>query len=132
MSKNGLLEQLSVEDQNKVKEWAEKAKKPRYNTDIPPELFIGAKLGIYYGWEARVAYGRGYTIGIDEDGKLVQIPYTFDMAVADVKSAEKVLYRQMVDNGDIIAGANVACRSQVNAENAIKFANQIRKEISDV
>lgn len=132
MSKNGLLEQLSEQDRETVKGWAESAKKPKYNTDIPPELFIGAKLGIYYGWEARVSFGRGYVIGIDDDGKLIKLPYTFENAVADVKAAEKVFYRQMMDKGDIYASANLACKDRNYAESAIKFSNQVRKEIRDV
>ena len=132
MSKNGLLEQLSAKDQATVRGWAERAKNPKYETDIPPELFIGAKLGIYYGWEARVAFGRGYIVGLDDDGKWCKIPYGFDMAVADVKAAEKVLYKQMVANGDIVASANVACRSREYAQGAINFANNIKREIENV
>lgn len=127
----GLLEQLSPEDQAKVKEWSKKAKTSVHERDIPPELFIGAKLGYYYGWEAKVAFGRGYNIGIDENGKLVQIPYTFDEAVADVRSAEKVHYRKLIENGDIIASANISSRDKNWATETIKLTNKLRKEVSD-
>lgn len=132
MAKGGLLEKLSPQDQATVRGWAERAKNPKHETDIPPELFIGAKLGIYYGWEARVAFGRGYIIGLDDEGKWCKIPYNFDMAVADVRAAEKVLYKQMIANGDIVASANVACRSKDYAQGAINFANSIKGEIEDV
>lgn len=127
----GLLEQLSPEDQAKVKEWSKKAKTSVHERDIPPELFIGAKLGYYYGWEAKVAFGRGYNIGIDENGKLVKIPYTFDEAVADVRSAEKVHYRKLIENGDIIASANISSRDKNWATETIKLTNKLRKEVSD-
>lgn len=127
----GLLEQLSPEDQAKVKEWSNKAKTSVHERDIPPELFIGAKLGYYYGWEAKVAFGRGYNIGIDENGKLVKIPYTFDEAVADVRSAEKVHYRKLIENGDIIASANISSRDKNWATETIKLTNKLRKEVSD-
>lgn len=127
----GLLEQLSPEDQAKVKEWSKKAKTSVHERDIPPELFIGAKLGYYYGWEAKVAFGRGYNIGIDENGKLIKIPYTFDEAVADVRSAEKVHYRKLIENGDIIASANISSRDKSWATETIKLTNKLRKEVSD-
>ena len=132
MAKNGLLDKLSEEDRKIVEGWAERAKKPKYETDIPPELFIGAKLGIYYGWEARLTFGRGYSIGIDDDGKLIKLPYTFEDAVADVKAAEKVYYKQMIANSDLIASANIACKSRDYASGAIKFANAVKKEVENV
>lgn len=127
----GLLEQLSPEDQAKVKDWSRKARTSVHERDIPPELFIGAKLGYYYGWEAKVAFGRGYNIGIDENGKLVKIPYTFDEAVADVRSAEKVHYRKLIESGDIIASANISSRDKNWATETIKLTNKLRKEVSD-
>lgn len=128
---SGLLAQLSPEDQAKVKEWSRKAKNSTYERDIPPELFIGAKLGYFYGWEAKVAFARGYNIGIDDDGKLVKLPYTFDEAVADVRSAEKVHYRKLLENGDIIASANISSRDKHWAMETIKITNKLRKEVSD-
>lgn len=127
----GFLEQLSEEDQAKVKAWSEKARRSEHERDIPPELFIGAKLGYYYGWEAKVAFGRGYNIGIDDDGKLVKIPYTFTEAVADVRAAEKVHYRKLIENGDIIASANISSRDSHWASETIRITNQLRKEVSN-
>lgn len=129
MTKNGLFDQLNEDDKAKVRVWAENAKKPKHDGDIPPEFFIGAKLGFYYGWEARLAFGRGYTIGIDDDGKFIKIPYTFTEAVADVKAAEKVHYRNLIDNADFIASANVSSKSQGYAKSAIDYTNKIRKEV---
>ena len=127
MTKNGLFDQLNDEDKAKVRSWAERAKNPRYETDIPPELFIGAKLGVYYGWEARVAFGRGYILGVDDDGKFIKIPYTFEDAVADVLSAEKIYYNNMIANGDVIASANLSAKSPQMAKHMVDTANQIRK-----
>lgn len=124
----GFYEQLSEEDKAKVDSWSRNAKKSLHDRDIPPELFIGAQLGMYYGWEARVAFGLGYIIGIDDDGKLCKIPYTFKQAVADVKAADKVHYRRLVDNGDIIAAANISSRNSTYARNAINYSNELRKK----
>lgn len=127
----GLLEKLSPEDKAKVENWGRAAKNPRHDQDIPPEFFIAAKLGMYYGWEARVAFALGYIVGLDDENKPVKIPYTFDAAVADVKAAEKVHYRRMIDDGDIKAAASIASRGQEYAQNIIDFSNEVRRQASE-
>ena len=129
MSKNGFFDQLSEEDKAKVRSWAESAKNPKHDGDIPPELIIAAKLGFYYGWQARVAFARGYEIGIDDDGKFVKLPYDFEHAVADVKAAEKVHYRNLIDSADFIASANISSKSRDYARSAVDYSNKIRKEV---
>lgn len=124
------FEQLSEEDKAKVRGWSRSARVSEHNRDIPPELFIGAKLGFYYGWEALIAFKLGYIVGIDDEGKPMKITYTFEDAIADVKSAEKVNYRNLIDSGDIIASANVSSRDSKWARNAINYTNKIRKEIN--
>lgn len=130
----GFFEQLSDKDKEIVKSWSKSAKTSRHERDIPAELFIGAKLGYFYGWEALIAFKLGYIIveDIRENGEkvLVKVPYTFDEAVADVRSAEKVNYRVLVDNGDIIASANVASRDKDWTRKTIEYTNKIRKEMS--
>lgn len=124
----GLFEQLSDEDKAKVRSWSRNAQSSRHERDIPPELFIGAKLGFYYGWQALIAFKLGYITTIDDEGKPQKIPYTFDDAVADVRSAEKVNYRNLIDSGDIIASANVASRDRNWATKTIEYTNKLRKE----
>lgn len=127
-----LYDLLSDEDKQKVDQWAEDRKRSKYAREIPPELYLAAELGYYYGWEAKVAFTRGYMIGIDDDGKYVKLPYTFKDAVADVKAARKVKYRQIVDSGEIAAAANISSRSTEYAKGAVKFSNKVREEISDI
>lgn len=124
----GLFEQLSDEDKAKVRSWSRNAQSSRHERDIPPELFIGAKLGFYYGWQALIAFKLGYITTIDDEGKPQKIPYTFDDAVADVRSAEKVNYRNLIDSGDIIASANVASRDRGWATKTLEYTNKLRKE----
>lgn len=124
----GLFEQLNDEDKAKVRSWSRNAQSSRHERDIPPELFIGAKLGFYYGWQALIAFKLGYITTIDDEGKPLKIPYTFDDAVADVRSAEKVNYRNLIDSGDIIASANVASRDKNWAKKTIEYTNKLRKE----
>lgn len=122
--------ELSDKDKETVKAWSERAKSSEHKRDIPPEYYIGAKLGFYYGWQALLAFKLGYVVGLDDNGKPIKIPYTFNDAVADVRSAEKVNYRQLIDNGDIIASANIASRDTTWARNTIQRTNEIRKEIN--
>ena len=124
----GLFEQLNDEDKAKVRSWSRNAQSSRHERDIPPELFIGAKLGFYYGWQALIAFKLGYITTIDDEGKPLKIPYTFDDAVADVRSAEKVNYRNLIDSGDIIASANVSSRDKNWAKKNIEYTNKLRKE----
>ena len=126
----GLLEQLSEEDKAKVRSWREQAQNPKHKTDIPYELYICAKLGFYYGWDAMLAFKLGYIMGYDDDMKQVKIPYTLDEAVADVRSAEKVNYRNMIDQSDFIASANISSRDRDWAKSAIQYSNKIRKELN--
>lgn len=124
----GLFEQLNDEDKAKVRSWSRNAQSSRHERDIPPELFIGAKLGFYYGWQALIAFKLGYITTIDDEGKPLKIPYTFDDAVADVRSAEKVNYRNLIDSGDIVASANIASRDKNWAKKTIEYTNKLRKE----
>lgn len=124
----GLFEQLSDKDKATVRSWSRNAQSSKHERDIPPELFIGAKLGFYYGWQALIAFKLGYITTIDDNGKTIKIPYTFDDAVADVRSAEKVNYRNLIDSGDIIASANVASRDKNWATKTIEYTNKLRKE----
>lgn len=124
----GLFEQLSDKDKAIVRSWSRNAQSSKHERDIPPELFIGAKLGFYYGWQALIAFKLGYITTVDDEGKTIKIPYTFDDAVADVRSAEKVNYRNLIDSGDIIASANVASRDKNWATKTIEYTNKLRKE----
>lgn len=124
-----LYDILSDEDKRKVDQWTEERKYSKHAREIPPELYTAAELGYYYGWEAKVAFARGYIIGIDDDGKLIKIPYTFKEAVADVRAARKVKYRQIIDSSEITVAANISSRNDKYAEGAVRFANKVKNEI---
>lgn len=128
---SSFYETLSQEDKATVDSWAEKARASRFKRDIPPELYMAAKLGYYYGWEALVAFKRGYILGLDDNGSEIKIPYTFEDAVADVRAGEKVRYRMQLDQADLDACATMSAHNKEYAESAISWANKIRKEIAD-
>lgn len=123
-----LTELLSDEDKRKVAGWAEKASNPEHETDIPPELFQMALHGYYFGFEAIKAILRGYIDSTDlRTGQAIRIPYDLETVIALNQAARKVVYRQIVDAGDIQAMANVSTRDKRWAESALKRTNDIRK-----
>lgn len=126
-----LYDLISEEDKKKVDRWAEERKNLKHATEIPPEYYLAAELGYYYGWEAKVAFSRGYNIGIDDYGKLIKLPYTFKEACADVKAAKKVKYRQIIDNNDIAAAANISSHDKNYARGVINFSNRMRRELNE-
>lgn len=86
------LEKLSKEDQDKVKLWVDRAKSPAHETDIPPELYIIAEHGFYFGFEAVKTALAGFYEAITEDGKKVIRPYTLEMVVGLNQAVRKVRY----------------------------------------
>ena len=121
--------QLSQDDKKIVDSWVEKATTSQYKRDIPPELYIKAQLGYFYGWQAIVAFARGYEIGIDDNGKYIKLPYTLEDAVADVKAAEKVHYKYAMDDADLNAISSVSVHDEKYGKAVADWANAKRKEL---
>lgn len=126
---SSFYESLSKEDKRTVDGWAEKARNSQYKRDIPYELYIKAQLGYFYGWDAMMAFARGYEIGIDDDGKYIKLPYTFEDAVADVKAAEKVHYRYAMENADFNALSGSSIQDKEYGKTVANWANEKRKEL---
>lgn len=121
--------QLNQEDKQIVDGWVEKATTSQYKRDIPYELYIKAQLGYFYGWQAIVAFARGYEIGLDDNGKYVRLPYTLEDAVADVKAAEKVHYRYAMENADFNAISSASIHNEKYGKAVADWANAKRKEL---
>lgn len=123
-----LFSLLSPEDQAKTKAWARKRLEAKYKRDIPPDLYLAAQLGFYYGWEAVVDFRRGYHEGIDPKGNLIRHPFTFIEASAFVEAAEKVHYRQMLDQSRSTAAAQVSSNDPNYAQQNAKYINGIAEK----
>lgn len=123
-----LTEILSPKDQAKVKQWAIDAKNPKYEQDIPPELYVAAQLGLYYGWQAVEAYRRGYYTGIDDHGTPVRYAFEFADAIALVRAAEKARYRQIVDESKIREREAILSRGKEGAKRCVNDATKIVRE----
>lgn len=66
------LDKMPKEERQKYEERAEKRLKKQESQkglSVPPEFYNASVFGYYYGWEAIMAYRRGYTIvpKTDED-----------------------------------------------------------------
>jgi hypothetical protein len=123
-----LSELLSEEDRKKSEAWVDKALNPKYETDIPPELYQMALHGFYFGFGAIEAIFRGYIDSVDQrTGKPIRIPYDLETVIALNQAGRKVAYRQMVDAGDLQAMANVSSNDKNWAESALKRTNDMRK-----
>lgn len=84
----------------------QRAKKGR---DVSPEIFLVAKAGIYWGWDAMMAIRRGYTLEhvvdnrgelvLDSSGrpKLMKSTLTLEEVQLLLDGADKVRYSQLVE-----------------------------------
>ena len=126
-----LLEILSEEDRAKVNQWAEERRNPKHETDIPPEFYTIAELGYYYGWGAVESFYRGYIESKDDLGNFIKLPFGLELAMGFIKAAQKLHYRRILDNGDIIAAANLASHSKSYAKSVIDYANKRRRQVNE-
>lgn len=76
----------------------------RKGMSIPPDIFIVAQLGYFYGWGAIETVKRGYVESfevINKDGKRIEkrtkIPFTMEEASILVEAARKISYSGVVD-----------------------------------
>lgn len=123
-----LSDLLSDKDKAKVKEWEEKRLRPKFETEIPPELYIIGEAIYYGGWEAFRDIKRGYIDGKDVTGEEIRIPLTLEEVISIIKACDKVWYKKLVETGDITISANIASQSQRPAESFNRNAKEfIRK-----
>lgn len=105
-----LYDLMTDEDKAIVKNWAIERQTRKYKTDVPMPFFVAAQLGFYYGWEAVLAFRRGFTVRLDsfkdKDGSIhlrtVKESFTLEEATALIKAAEKVDYLKKTENSKIL------------------------------
>ena len=125
-----LIDLISAEDKAKVKRWADERFQPKYETDVPPEIYTMAELGYYYGWGAIEACLRGYYETSDATGKVKRVPLTPELMVALCKGAQKVKYRKALDEGEIAMAANIGSHSKhpsKSYETNVKYYRRLAK-----
>lgn len=129
-----LLDLMSEEERNKALERARRRMeraKSRKGHDVSPEIYLVAKAGSYWGWEAMMAIRRGYTIEakIDDRGNLVtdksgNIVYkkstlTLDEVTLLLDGADKVRYAQLTEQIHAGVVSNSFTSSSKSFDNAI-------------
>lgn len=103
-----LLDLMTPEDREIVRKNYQERKSGntsyRKGMAIPPDIFIIAELGYYYGWGAIETAKRGYVESFDvttKDGKRIEkrtkIPFTIEEAAILVEAAKKIDYSKVVD-----------------------------------
>lgn len=91
-----LKDMLSPEEKARVeRRYAERTNRSKGdNTKIAPEVWIIAKLGVYFGWDAIVSVKRGfiesYTESSDQEMERVLIPFTLEEALMLIDAADTV------------------------------------------
>ena len=124
-----LYDVLSDADKAKVDAWAEERAHPKYETEIPPELYTIAEAGHYLGgWPAIEAVMRGYVTAEDEDGKPYKIRLTTGMVIGLCKAERKLRHHALVASGDMSMRADIAARCKNPGTAFEKMTKQYRKE----
>lgn len=64
---------------------------------IPPQIYLLAEAGVYFGWQAIVDARRGYTEAKDENGEDRQIPLSIEELNWLVTAAKKFKYSDYIN-----------------------------------
>lgn len=123
-----LFELLSEKDKEKVRGWAKQAMNPKHETEIPPEVYIIAEAGHYWGWSAIEAIIRGYIEMKNDAGKTIRHKLTTETVVALCKAERKLRYRELIDNGDMALRANISAGAKEPGKIFEKNIAEYRKE----
>lgn len=102
------LDRMPADQRRKYEERAEKRldkQKSQKGLDVPPEFYNAALLGYHYGWEALMAYRRGYTVvpKTDEDDRTEgdseykREMFTSVEASILIEAAEKIWYKKLTE-----------------------------------
>ena len=103
-----LLDLMSPEDKQKAIERGKKRMAKNKDSSISPELYVVAEFGYYFGFEGILAIKRGYIDKLDNEGNLVQEPFTLEEVLALIEAAKKVWYSKVIDSahGTLVGSAS--------------------------
>lgn len=123
-----LFDLLSEKDKKKVEGWTKQAMNPKYETEIPPEVYMITEAGHYWGWAAIEAIMRGYVESKDDAGNPIRIKLTMETVVALCKAERKLRYRELIDNGDMALRANISAGAKEPGKIFEKNIAEYKKE----
>lgn len=104
----------------------------RKTLKIPPDVYLIAEFGYYYGWGAVEAAKRGYVEGFrierDKSGRITRIPTKIELTLEEVnlfvEAARKVWYSK---NVDLARGSQVATASALSKHPNTVFDQGMKK-----
>lgn len=120
MASKSLLDLMSAEDREKALEKGKRRleKSKSQSLDVSPEMFIIAKLGYYFGWDAVVAVKRGFITTYNDKMELQKSTFTLEEAMALLDGADKVWNSKVIDTAH---GNFIAHRSTMVKEQSAEF-----------
>ena len=125
-NKVNLLEQMSPEERDKMKDAFKKrmAGDGTYKREkIPPQIYLLAEAGVYFGWQAIVDARRGYTEATDDNGNIVKIPLTMEEFNGLVMAGKKFRYSDYINQA---RGTQTAVGSVLSKNAKTSFEKGIR------
>lgn len=132
--KINLFEMMTPEEQEKMNQAFEKRMRGdgTYKKEkIPPQIYLLAEAGVYFGWQAIVDARRGYTEARDDDGNLVKIPLTMEEFNGLVMAGKKFRYSDYINQA---RGTQTAVSSVLSKNSKQTFRDGMRpfmKELED-
>lgn len=125
-NKVNLLDQMTSEERDKMKEAFRKrmAGDGTYKREkIPPQIYLLAEAGVYFGWQAIVDARRGYTEAQDDAGNLIKIPLSMEEFNGLVMAGKKFRYSDYINQA---RGTQTAVGSVLSKNSKTSFEKGIR------
>lgn len=125
-NKVNLLDQMTSEERDKMKEAFRKrmAGDGTYKREkIPPQVYLLAEAGVYFGWQAIVDARRGYTEATDDNGNPIKIPLTMEEFNGLVMAGKKFRYSDYINQA---RGTQTAVGSVLSKNSKVSFEKGIR------
>lgn len=120
MKAKSFLDKMPEEERKKYEERAEKrlrANKSKKGLSVPPEFYMAAEFGYYFGWEAVMALRRGFTVQpVTGEKELL----SWAEAQLLLEGARKVWYSKIVDHAEAGVIANTFNASSKSFDDAIR------------
>lgn len=120
MKAKSFLDKMPAEKRAKYEERAEKRlakQQENTNVSVPPEFYMAAEFGYYFGWEAVLALRRGYTVDPSTQEKEL---LTMVEAQLLLEGARKVWYAKLVDQAEAGVISNTFNAASKSFDDAIK------------
>lgn len=127
-----LFEMMTPEEQEKMNQAYEKRMRGdgTYKKEkIPPQIYLLAEAGVYFGWQAIVDARRGYTEARDDNGNLVKIPLTMEEFNGLVMAGKKFRYSDYINQA---RGTQTAVGSVLSKNSKATFKKGIESFVKEI